>query len=103
MNEHTFDHFTRAMRQPASRRAIVGGIAATALGGSLFRAASASPSARAACMKAATAAAKTCRKGASTLKGKEKAAALKACQESFQAARVKCVSQPGGDTDGADG
>ncbi len=50
-------------------------------------------------MKAATAAAKTCRSAIVGLRGKEKRAALTACQDTFKASRALCVGSADDDDD----
>jgi hypothetical protein len=100
MNGGIFDTIART----STRRGIIGGMAAMLAAGAAFKATTAAPSPKAACMKSATAAAKTCRKTSTAgLKGKERNAALKACKAQFQADRALCIGTPpdnGGDEGG---
>ncbi len=97
MDHRTFD----AVARVASRRRILGSLAATVAAVAVGRTAIAAPSTKAVCMQTATATAKTCRKATAGLKGRDKAAALKVCQATFKAEKAVCLGEEpvdGGET-----
>jgi len=91
MDNRTFDAVARSAARAASRRRVLGGLAATVAAVVVGRTATAAPSPKAGCMKLCASTAKECRMGTKGLKGKERATALKACKTEFQTCRAECV------------